>query len=187
MNKGIVRKRLATNQMYNSVETMARGGLVLTAIYMSTHFFGRSGTVETLDRQIILLPIICILAQAVVFTLKNRYENKQLKDELFFDFKLNNDEDLRELDEKVTYQMKNHKLFTTNANRVMGTKDYVVIDFDVRNFHVLPVKGLKSIEVDNSTRGASVLLNYKRSIKQVFFRSAKDARDFLDHIEGTYL
>lgn len=136
----------------------------------------------------VLTTVVClILGGIVLFLLKKRSKNQPLIDEIYQTFNLESIEEIQQLDKKLVTQVKTEKLFVSNKNQVVGTKDYLLIDFREGLFQLFPTKNLQKVSVHAAKSYYTLILTYKETKKIIPFKKEKEAKELCKEIRKNYL
>lgn len=187
LNQGILMRKISFSHTLNQLTVFLKGMTVICLLYFFNELFLQKNT--SFERIAPIFPIIgCLLIGGIaLFLLKKRRKNQPLIDDIYQTFNLESIEEIQQLDKKLVAQIKTDKLFVSNKNQVVGTKDYLLVDFREGLFQLFPTKNLTNVSVHSMKAHFSLVLTYKESTKTIPFKKEKEAKELGKEIRKNYL
>lgn len=188
MTDQLLSKRIHSNASMDSIKQMGIGTLTIIAVYLGNFFLIQNNSLNQLDIKTVGLLLATLVILGVLFLRQRNYRNEELETELREYFNVSSDDEVADLSQRVSTEMKNQRLFVMNKYRITGTKNFLVIDTEKKNFHILPAKEIKRLEIRKVGRGAGLLVDVgKGDGVVVVFKSENEARKLSTKIRENYM
>lgn len=186
LNQGILMRKISFSHTLNQLTIFLKGMTVICLLYVFNELFLQKNTSFQIITPIFTIIGCLLIGGIALFLLKKRSKNQPLIDELYQTFNLASIDEIQQLDKKLVAQIKTEKLFVSNKNQVVGTKDFLLVDFREGLFQLFPTKNLKNISVHSTNTYFSLVLTYKESTKTIPFKKEKDAKELGKEIRKNY-
>lgn len=187
LNQGILMRKISFNHTVNQLTIFLKGMTVICLLYFFNEYFLQKNT-SFQNFSTILTILSCLVIGAIVlYFFKKRSKNQPLIAEIYETFKIGTIAEIKQLDKKLVEQVKKEKLFVSNNNQVVGTKDYLLIDFREGLFQLFPTKELKNVSIHPTQSYYTLNLVYKEGKKVIPFKKEKEAKELCKQIRKNYL
>ncbi|MBP2097671.1 hypothetical protein [Enterococcus rivorum] len=187
LNHGILMRKISFSHTLNQLAIFLKGMTIICFLYFFNEYFLQKNTsFQNFSAMLTILACLVSGGIGLVF-FKNKSKNQPLIDEIYETFKIASIEEIKQLDKKLVAQVKQEKLFVSNNNQVVGTKDYLLIDFREGLFQLFPTRGLKNLSLHQTKAFYTLTLIYRDKKKTIPFKKEKEAKELCKQIRKNYL
>lgn len=186
VGQGILMRKVSIDKTLNQLIVFLKGATLICLLY-----FLNGGLIQknlALKDIIQFIPMYSILIIGFILFafLKKKSHNHALLNDLYENFQVSRFEEIKKLDRKLMQQIKKDRKFISNNGQVVGTSDYVLVDFRDGQFQLLPAQMLKAITIEDKGKQCLVKIALQHKSVQLMFRNRKEAKEFADKLKKQY-
>lgn len=186
-NKGILMRKISFSQTLNQLTIFLKGMAVICLLYVINEYFWQKNTSFQNTSAVLWTMAILPIGGIIVSLMNRRSENQPLIDELYQTFEIDSIEAIKQLDKQLVEQLKLNKLFVSNKNQIVGTKDYLLLDFREGLFQLFPTKGLTKTQIAAKDSYYTLTLYYGELKKVIPFKKEQEAKELSKQLKKNYL
>lgn len=183
MTSNLLMKRIRSSPQIETIGKIILAAAAIIATYLADFFLIKKQNWQQVERDILVLILLCMIGQVTVTLLRKHTLNQALVDELYASFQLFSIKDIRKLDRELSRQLREERLFT--LNEAAGTSDFLVIDRE--SFCLIPAKEITRVEQLSAGRTQGICISFGSEKKTFTLKNRKDTSAFISNVEKFYL
>lgn len=184
--KGILVRKADFDRTLNQLTIFMKGSGVVLVLYLINGFVIQ----KNLDWKSLLTTTLLYLGLVGIYLLfkikKQKGKKNPIIEEICSDFNLQSFAEIKALDQQLIQQLRKNRRFVSNNNQVVGTDNFVLMDFRDGQFQLLKVKEIQALTISKVGKSSVVFIQTNQKWKKIFLKKWGDAKELVDALKRNY-
>lgn len=179
-NQGIILRKVTMTKTLNHLNYFLKGTSMILLMYLiNSLFIEKNFQME--DAKLLFGSFFFVIIGFLFIKKKGRYlSDNDVMQKITEYYNIKKFSDIEKLEKQLIKELKNQRKFITVDGQVVGTDNFLLLDFSDGQFMLLPIKKVKQMYMNKLYKQYVVTIFTESNREQVFFKKKKDASKFIN-------